>query len=242
MSIAYRKFKSRFRFSRKVRSRNGRRFRFSPLLFWLLIIALLIYGFSLFETRMKPAISTFAETTARNIAVREINLAVAEKLAFGGMFDYSDIVEIDKSADGNVEAIRTNIQLVNLLQSELMIHINERIWNIEMQEISIPIGNLSGTAFFAGRGPGIPIRLLPAGDAEVEMLHNFTSAGINQTRHQILLEISTNVEIVMPTGNTRVNVATQIPVAETIIVGRVPDTYMNLDGTAGLIMGTQFGN
>jgi len=197
----------------------------------------------LFETRLKPAINTFAETRARNIAVREINLAVAEQMALSDVvFGYNDLVEVDKSATGAVEAIRTNIQLVNLLQSELMLLINERIWNIEMQEISIPIGNLSGMQLFMGRGPRIPIRLLPAGDAEVEMLHNFTSAGINQTRHQIWLEITTNIEIIIPTGNSHVQIATQVPIAETIIVGSVPETYMNLDGTSGLIMGTQFGN
>jgi len=193
--------------------------------------------FSLFETRMKPAIDTIAQTRARNIAVREINLAVAEKLAFGNEVSYNDLIEVDKSADGSVEAIRTNIQLVNLLKAELMLLINERIWHIETQEISIPVGNLSGMQLLAGRGPEIPIRLIPAGDAEVEMLHNFTSAGINQTKHQISLDIRTNVEIIMPTGNTSVQVATQIPIAETIIVGSVPTTYMSLDGALGLIGG-----
>jgi len=214
-------------------------------LFWILIIALSFYVFSLFETRLKPTINTFAETRARNIAVREINLAVSEQLAFGGSFDYNDFVQIDKSTDGSIEAIRTNIQRINMLQSELMLLINERIWNIEMQEVSIPIGNLSGTQLLMGRGPGIPIRLLPAGDAEVEILHSFTSAGINQTRHQLWLEITTKIEIIIPTGNSRIQVAAQVPLAETIIVGRVPDTYMNLDGTSGLILGTQgaqFGN
>ncbi|MCL2838059.1 MAG: sporulation protein YunB [Oscillospiraceae bacterium] len=239
-NVTIRKFKSRFRFSRKHRPRlrgRARRRRFSPVLTWLLIIALVFAGFSIFETRMKPAIDTIAQTRARNLAVREINLAVAEKLAFGGAFDYNDLVEVDKSRDGNVEAIRTNIQLVNLLKSELMLLINERLWHIDTQPIAIPIGNLSRSQLLAGRGPRISINLLPAGDAEVEMLHNFTSAGINQTKHQILLDIRTNIEIIMPTGNTHVQVATQIPVAETIIVGTVPNTYMNIDGVAGLISG-----
>ena len=237
MNITIRKLKSRFRFSKNYRVRNPRQVRFSPVLLWALIIALFFYMFSLFETRMKPAIDTIAQTRARNIAVREINLAVAEKLAFGNEVSYNDLIEVDKSADGSVEAIRTNIQLVNLLKAELMLLINERIWHIETQEISIPVGNLSGMQLLAGRGPEIPIRLIPAGDAEVEMLHNFTSAGINQTKHQISLDIRTNVEIIMPTGNTSVQVATQIPIAETIIVGSVPTTYMSLDGALGLIGG-----
>ena len=238
MGVAIRKLKSRFRFSRKVRrGRNGRR-RISPILIFVLIFALVFAMFTIFETRLKPAALAIAETRARNLAVREINLAVVEKLAFeNGGIAYQDIVEIDKSADGSIEAIRTNIQLVNLLQSQLMLLINDRIWEIAAQDISIPAGNLSSFQLFAGRGPNIPIRLVPVGDAEVEMLHNFTAAGINQTRHQILLEITANIQILMPTGNSQITVTTQVPIAETIIVGSVPQTYMSLEGFPGLVGG-----
>jgi len=194
--------------------------------------------FTIFETRLRPAVDAIAQTRATNLAVREINLAVVEQLAFeNGGIAYSDIVQIDKSADGSVEAIRTNIQLVNLLQSQLMLLINDRIWQIDTQHISIPVGNLSSSQLLAGRGPNIPIRLVPVGDAVVEMQHSFTAAGINQTRHQILLDITASVQILMPTGNSVITVATQVPIAETIIVGSVPATYMNLDGLPGLVGG-----
>jgi len=237
MNVTIRKLKSRFRFSRKIKQRGH---GFSGVLIFVLIIAVLFFGISVLETRLRPAVAAMAETRARNIATREIHLTVIEKLSGvdgSAAISYNDIVEIDQSESGSIEAIRTNIQLVNLLQSELMVRINERIWQISAHDISIPAGNLSGLQILMGRGPNIPIRLVPVGDAEVEMLHNFTSAGINQTRHQILLEITTNIEILIPTGNTYVQVITQIPVAETIIVGSVPDTYMNVGGNFGLLGG-----
>ena len=96
-------------------------------------------------------------------------------------------------------------------------------------ELQIPLGTLSGSAFLAGRGPGLSVRMQSTGSCSARFENQFSHAGINQTTHQILLCIDVSVSILLPGFRTSTDVSNSFAVAETVIVGEVPGTYTYFD-------------
>ncbi|MCL1789663.1 MAG: sporulation protein YunB, partial [Oscillospiraceae bacterium] len=116
----------------------------------------------------------------------------------------------------------------NKIKSRVSQSINEGMNTIEQSEIKIPLGTVSGINMLYGRGPAFPVRLTPRGYASVNLISKFTSAGINQTLHQITLTVSTDISAIIPGYTTSVNVETEFIIAQTIIVGTVPESYTHI--------------
>lgn len=81
-----------------------------------------------------------------------------------------------------------------------------------------------------GIGPEIQIKILPVGSVITNLKSKFESVGINQTLHQIYLEVSCKVTIVMPYDSIEADIVNQVLMTESIIVGEIPEAYYNLDG------------
>ena len=113
----------------------------------------------------------------------------------------------------------------NHLQAEILDTVLTRIDQVSARELSIPIGTLTGASLLAGRGPRITVRMESVGSSEANFSNEFVSAGINQTKHQIILTVDVYVSILLPGFTTATKVSTAVTVAETVIVGAVPDTY-----------------
>ena len=113
----------------------------------------------------------------------------------------------------------------NQLQAEILDIVLARIEQVSARELSIPIGSLSGSALLAGRGPRIQVRMESIGSSSSEFRNQFETAGINQTRHQIILQINVSISILLPGFTTTTNVSNAVTVAETVIVGSVPESY-----------------
>ena len=117
------------------------------------------------------------------------------------------------------------IAVFNHLQSCILDLILERISQVSARDLSIPVGSLTGSALLAGRGPRITVRMESVGSSTAWFENAFASAGINQTRHEIVLHVDVSVSILLPGFTTATRVSNAVTVAETIIVGMVPDTY-----------------
>ena len=94
------------------------------------------------------------------------------------------------------------------------------------EEFGIPLGTLTGWMIFSGKGPTVRVELLSVGDVTADMRHSFTEAGINQTLHQVYLDVSAAVYLMIPGEILSAEIDTSVCVAETIIVGQVPETYL----------------
>jgi sporulation protein YunB len=127
--------------------------------------------------------------------------------------------------------IQANTITINKIASKVAKTAQDSIGEIGTLGVNVPAGSIFGGQLFAGKGPLIHITVIPAGSVSTKFISEFTSAGINQTRHRIILEMSTKMKVVAPVGSSSIEVVTQIPVAETIIVGKVPDSYVNVDET-----------
>lgn len=174
--------------------------------------------------QMKPLLTSLATTRVSNAVTQVVTAAVDEAIASGEL-DYENLVYFEKDNDGKITAVRSNMAAFNKLQSHILDTVLERIDQVSTRDLSIPIGSLTGSALLAGRGPRITVRMESVGSSEASFQNAFTSAGINQTKHQIILTIDVYVSILLPGFTTATKVSNSFIVAETVIVGSVPDSY-----------------
>lgn len=202
---------------------TGRRSDRHPLL-WLLLI-LLAAGITTAGLAFRSLVTELAVSTAQDEVILAVN-AIVKEVMLDGEFDASGLVTLERGVDGSVSAVTTNVVAVNMLAARVL----ERAVAQTAEEkitVGIPLGNLMGSTLLSGKGPSIPVQLVMLSSSVAGFRSELTSAGINQTRHQILLDLNVAVSLLMPWRTVGTEVDTEILVSETVIVGKVPESYMN---------------
>lgn len=188
---------------------------------------------SYFKGNILPVISTMSEATVRALAVNAINNA--SHTVIDESIDYSELVKIDKDENGNINMIQANTVRINRLARDLANMSEKNIEEIKEQTIALPIGAFTGSAVLSGVGPVVNVSLLPIGNVTCDFVSSFDNVGINQTKHSIYIYINTTISIVLPVSSVPVSVSTSILVVENIIVGKVPDVYLNMSNSSSPI-------
>ena len=182
----------------------------------------------LFRIRLAPMAEQLIETQVDNQASDAINAAIADQIA-EGEFDYDRMVTIEKDANGNVAAIRTNIGELNRLKTSVLQRMDEELEQLSMEQLGVPIGSVLLPELLSGRGPLVPVRVLAVRTSDASFRNSFQSAGINQTLHSIYIDIHVCITILTWTGTSEINVDSAVVAAETVIVGTVPTTYFGME-------------
>lgn len=190
----------------------------------VLIIGLVLFFLITAGLEMQPLLTKMATARVSNLVTQSINSVVTQKM-MEGEIDYDKLISFEKDSNGQITALRSNMVVINRLQAEVVSALIQKISALDTTDLSIPVGNLVGNSLFSGRGPRIPIRILSVSSASAVFANRFTSAGINQTRQQIVLEVKVQISILVPGYTTSTTVESQVNVAETIIVGSVPSSY-----------------
>lgn len=195
-------------------------------------VTLLIIFFSLFillfNSQIKPVIESVTSNEAKIKSVTTINDAVVEELNRENV-TYDDLITVDRGTGGNVLAITTNMVKMNELKAMIISNIQKKLSDNTYATVGVPLGTLVGGDLFHGRGPKIPLKTTLSGNVSADFKSSLESAGINQTKHQIYLDVSTSVYSFLPGFDTTIDVETNILVAETVIVGSVPQVVANWD-------------
>ena len=189
----------------------------------LVVLALGFY----FDMRVRPLIERIAEYQSRVAAVRIINDVILTELG-SGEFDYNNIININTDTSGEVVSITSNMQTINRLKSRSSLLINDAVSVLEKMNIRVSLGTASGITFLYGRGPSLPVRVLPKSYANAQLISDFSSAGINQTLHRIYMEVEVDITAILPGYSKEMTVTTSFLVAETVIVGDIPHVYMQV--------------
>ncbi|UOO37064.1 sporulation protein YunB [Oscillospiraceae bacterium CM] len=218
----------RLNFYFKPMSRAERLFIFLLVNFLVLTAAL-----SIIFLQLRPLMQKTACAIVGDRILEEINDVVDQEIS-DGAFDYSQLVTLEKGDNGDVTALVTNMALMNTLKARLTKGIINAVSSQSMTDLKIPIGNAIGGVIFSGRGPKFTVKIMSVAAVHVDFINNFSAAGINQTRHQILLDVSIGVTLFVP-GSAPVDktVTTQLVVCETVIVGSVPNVYADFSGNGG---------
>ena len=196
----------------------------------ILLCILLTVGFFYFRSTYQDAICALSETQVRNSTSDLINDAIDRQIETGNI-QYDRMVYFEKDINGRITALKTNMSEVNRLKTDVINLINDEILALDNTDLGIPFGSVFLPEFLSGRGPQIPVNILSIRNSEAAFSSSFTQAGINQTLHQLIMEISVDVTVLVLGQTDSFTVASQVVVAQTIIVGSVPDTYFQNGGT-----------
>lgn len=156
-----------------------------------------------------------------------INDTISRKLAAED-YDYDYFVTIDRDESGAVTAVKANMSRVNALSSELLSDIVEAADKGQLS-LAIPLGNILGSSLLLGKGPNIPVDITLLTSSRVDFKNELSAAGINQTKHEMKLDVVVDIDVVLPWRTVSTQVVTEILIAETVIVGEVPQTYLDME-------------
>jgi sporulation protein YunB len=203
----------------------NRRMR-SVVLVALFCVCMGFLGFVIVEVRLKPTLFELAEARARAVATTAVNSALSETGALD--IKYEDLMDWKTDGLGNIVAVQPNTGEINRIAASTTTRVQEALQEIERVRISVPIGQVFGSALLAHVGPWLTITVVPIGVVSTTVTDKFETAGINQLRHRIYLEIEAYVKILVPLVTSNVRVMTSMPIAEAIILGEVPNVYVHV--------------
>lgn len=209
---------------------NRRFIRLEPWAVTLALGAAITFGLiGVLEFRLRPVVEELAAVQVQNRVTGDINTALHEVDA-----DYDALVTTRQDQQGAVLAVTTNMAAVNELRNRVADRVLAAVENIDVHELGVPLGSLLDMDLVWAKGPAIRVHSLVAGTADVQARSEFTSAGINQTLHRILLDVKVPLTVILPGISVDTLVSVQVCVAETVIVGRVPQTMLSgLPRTSG---------
>ena len=203
------------------------------LIRWIWIILTLAGAvFMLLRGQYHDVAASLARTQVMNVTSDLINDAIDRQIEEGSIA-YDRMVYFEKDLDGRITALKTNMGLVNRLKTDTLNRINDEIMALDSDHIGIPLGSLFLPELLAGKGPRINVRVLSIRNSEADFESRFSEAGINQTLHQLTLVVSVDVAVLVLGKTEGFTVESEVVVAETVIVGIVPETYLQTGGNNG---------
>ena len=206
-----------------------KRRRKKPLIPILLLFCIFLGGgLYIADQQLGPIISALAKQRIHMVAVQHIQEAAQKELALHEEYqNYQELMYIERDKEGSIILMVPNTMKINQLISAITLDAEKALCNIPQDEVSIPMGAITGSRLFSNWGPRINISVTPMSVINTKIIDDFTSAGINQTRHRIWLEISADLGIAVPFDQETVEVKTSFLLTEGIIVGPIPNTYLN---------------
>lgn len=195
----------------------------------IIILVLLIILLTL-RSKYRFVIRDLAQTSVMNTTSDMTNDAISKQIA-AGEIAYDRIVYFEKDLDGRITALKTNMSEVNRLKTDVLSIINDEILALDHSDIGIPMGSLFLPELFSGKGPAIPIHILSIRNSDASFASSFSQAGINQTLHRLNMEVTIDVAVLVLGETSSFTVSSEVVVAETIIVGQVPNTFLQTGGS-----------
>lgn len=208
--------------------RGRRKSRFFPFVLLVLLTSLTVFSVFAVDKKMTPVINTLALSKAQNLTTLIINDTVGEMLSDGNN-NFSDLIRTEYDENGKISALSTDSIKMNKLKSLISVSITEAIGKIEESRISVALGTLTGNTLLTGRGPNIDLNVHISCSCSIEVKNSFEYTGINQTMHKVILEVTTDVYVLSVGENLTSRVYTSIPIAETVIIGQIPEIYAGKD-------------
>lgn len=210
-----------------IQTNQRKKKRKLQLSIFIVCVIIPVVLFQIMTKAIEPTLIAICEYEAKNIAIRVSNNAI-QKIMNG--IEYSDLIKLEKDDAGKILALKANVIEMSKMSTQISMEMQDIYNKMESDYIKIPLGNFSGNALLSGLGPNVTVKIIPYGTVTTDFKSEFISTGINQVRHRIYLEITTQVSIIAPLLTRHIPVVNTINVAETVLVGDVPSTFYNLQG------------
>ena len=210
--------------------RKPRRHKLGGIIILSAIMAMITAFLYVFSVSLRPALIRVSQAYAKNVVSQVIDDEV-KKVMLEEFFSYDKIVVISRDKDGKVTSVSANSTLINRFTNDLGISIGDELDKISRVKRKIPLSSVFGTDLFSGLGPRITVRFVPISVTNADISHTFEEAGINQTIHTVNLTVTVDMEVLIPMASSTLHINSGMPIAQTLIVGSVPGTYLTrVDG------------
>lgn len=176
---------------------------------------------------ISPTVIAVANAEMRAKSMEIINTAILEE--YSKQFKYEDVINVEKDREGNITLLKADTLKMNKIANDVALNSQKELKKLGSHGIKVPIGYIFQNNILASIGPSVAVNMEPIGYIETRYQSEFESAGINQTRHKIYVQVYAKLKIIIPMKNDDIEVKSEVPIAETIIIGKVPDTSINLD-------------
>lgn len=180
--------------------------------------------------KYRDVIIELTRISVKNTTSDMINDAIDLQVTEGNIA-YDRIVFFEKDLEGRITALKTNMSEINHLKTEILGILNDEILSLDTTAMGIPVGSLFLPEILSGKGPVIPVQILSIRNSDADFLSDFSASGINQTLHQLNMEVSIEVSVLVLGQTDSFTVTSQVLVAETVIVGDVPQTLLQTGGS-----------
>lgn len=200
--------------------------------FILVLFLVLVIAFLMLRSRYRDVIQDLAHTQVKNTTSDLTNDAIAKQIAKGEI-QYDRIVYFEKDLNGRITALKTNMSEVNRLKTDILHIINDEILALDASDLGIPLGSLFLPEVFSGKGPTIPVHILSIRNSDATFDSDFSQAGINQTLHKLTMLVNVDVAVLVLGQTSSFTINSEVVVAETVIVGEVPGTFLQTGGNYG---------
>ena len=205
-----------------------RRKRKKPLKILLLAACIFVTGcialLLMINDNMRPALTAIAEARITALAVSAMNDAIMERMDDNS---YTSLITAYDNGE-KVYMIQADTRQMNMLASDCCAAAQTRIAEMGEQGVSVPLGTVSGITYLSGRGPGIRVMFTPVGSVESDFDSELVSSGINQSLYRVNIRLTSTIRLIMPGVSHSIEVSAKAAIAESIIVGEVPQVYTNV--------------
>lgn len=199
------------------------------LYFVMIALVAAALAFLMLRSRYRDVIRELAQTQVKNSTSDLTNDAIAKQIA-DGVIQYDRIVYFEKDLNGRITALKTNMSEVNKLKTDILNIINDEILALDTADLGIPLGSLFLPELFSGKGPAVPVHILAIRNSDANFISDFSQAGINQTLHKLIMKVSVDVAVLVLGETSSFTITSEVVVAETVIVGEVPTTFLQTGG------------
>ncbi len=220
------------RLARRRRRRKHRKLKLAVAVFCCIIIFFMVY----FMRNVTAVFLSVSEASVLAMNTIAVNEAISSVLSEG--VEYDDLITITRDSDGNISSLTANTTLINGLARRINRLARENFAALSEEGVSVPLGALTGIEALAGFGPSINIKIIPVNRIESRFVSQFTSAGINQTLHSLVIQVVAEISIILPSQTVKKTAVSEVLVTESVIRGNIPDVYLQggwLSGGGGLI-------
>lgn len=204
----------------------------------LAVLVLAAVGAALFAAsrQMHRVFMEYAANVCEDSAIQEINNLMQDEV-FSDPETYENMVILERDSENHVTALRTDVIAIGQIKAELVNGLFDRLEDLEQTTVEVPLGSVFAPNFFSGMGPVVDVGMAGLTQMEAEFVSAFSSAGINQTRHNIIIEIHAGFRILTPFGGEDREIVSRYPVTDTVIVGTVPERYTYIDDLGSGLLG-----
>lgn len=196
----------------------------TKLYLYALVMLLFLVAISLFLRNLSTKI---AVSDAIDIVTKTVNDSINEVIG-NGVYGFDYFVSLEKDENGDVAAVSSDMVHINTLSTEILNSVISSTENGTLQ-VKIPAGNLSGLNLLMGRGPDVVIDIIMLTSSRVDFRNEIIPCGINQAKYQLILEVTIDIDVLVPWGTESATTVTEVIVADTVIIGKVPQTYLNME-------------